>query len=608
LARSKTPEDYETPVPYDISKVEEKFKLSLQNMEKRFVDLEVNISELSNNVKALSGAVENKQFLEETKKTVDDLTTRIEDSEDLVMVEQAGILELKKMLEGLEGRLDTKVLEDKIKEVENVAKTAIENLEKNPQIPSEVTERINLLEKDVTNLKVKPEVEHVSYLEIGELRKNLKALDGKIESMRFVLDGLKKEMFERMKSQPGQPTLNVAELDLINSKMNSLKAGVDILSDKRVETDLKLNELRDKIEFLRKESEKSPAQQILNDMKAQKHEIERSKIQIESLERVVRQLTADINNVENIAEKFESLDRLTDLKKEVDDKIKNFRFAEEEVRRLSERMELMYNDLDKRIMSMRNVERDMKKITDDFGNFRKEFEATRLDVKNRVERKDLVAAQNSTQSAIQSMVDGKINQTNQQINQISQAFESATKALENRTRNQISSQIGANYSEVQSKVGELAKRLDGFSNELLNAYKDVKDAKNAAQDAKTMKNEIVGLKNEINGMKGIVVKLAESAKSAEKAVELLKREEGLPKEMKIVINDLGMRMSELENSLAKVNSAVSNFAQRAEFEKAIVVPQDAEIKELIDKIVFLESRLAAMEITFERQPQPIILE
>ena len=95
--------------PEDFSKIEDKFKLSLNQIQKRIVDLEVAISELSSKTT--------------DTKMPNDLAQRVEDLEDMSMVESMGINELKKMMEQPQGTGQTNDglsgLEQRIANLEN---------------------------------------------------------------------------------------------------------------------------------------------------------------------------------------------------------------------------------------------------------------------------------------------------------------------------------------------------------------------------------------------------------------------------------------------------------------------------------------------------------
>lgn len=549
----------------DVSKIEEKFKLSLQNMEKRFVDLEVAISEVAEEVNSLVERVDSLSAAEEGREEVEGLRQRMDGIEDLIMVEQAGIIELKRIMEGVESRFETKPLEDKISEVEQVAQMAMERAGKITEAPTELTERIGLLEREIEDLKASPELERVSHLEIGELKKNLQAANRKIETMRRTVENLKMGMEQRLKTFAEPPILKLPELDMLNTKLGSLKASLDMLTNKKAEADLKISELEKKIELLKEEMSKTSDKRLFDELKKHKREIELSNVQIESLERVIGQLTDDIQKIEKTAERFKSIDRLINLKKEVDEKITSFKFVEDEIRKLSQRVEMIYEDLDKRIMAMKTAERAVNKMGEDFKTLTKNFETLRFELKKRVEKKDLADILKSMEKP--AKIDKKIARTIE----------------ENAKRVQI---------ELASKVDDKLNLMKHMANEITKRFDEISDM---YKEVKSTPEDIKALKEEVKGVKSLVGKIA----------DISEREEGVPKELKVVMDDLRARISGVESSLVDLDMTVNKISQS--LESGTISPQDAYLKEIVDKLVFLESRLAAME-TFFQKSQPIIME
>ena len=518
----EVPEDFT-----DVAKIENKFKLSLMNMEKRFVELEMVISELSERLK--SGQIE----------PIKALNQRIEGIEALMLVEQAGLNELKKMIahadkkfqatieldQRLESRLEEKlkgkieegvehklaVVENKMADVkkslvsiEELAKTTAEKAERPSELPDEDKERISLIEKEIAELKTSSPGESISPLEIGELRTRMKELEAQTAVSGQLVSDLKNSIDGKIKTALKEVQYGTAGFEFMNSKLESLKAGIDMLGDKRIEMDMKLSGLEEKISLLERRGKDSLPDNLLDEVKTSKRELSTNKVKIESLERVVRELNTHMQKMEDTAKRFESLERLTNLKKDVDEKLRRFKFLEEGMSKLSDRVEFMYNDLDKRLMSIKNQRKDIEHLSNNISDLIKTIEEIRVDMKNRVKRKDM---------------------------------EKELLAVEDR--------IGYELARIKS------------------------------QGAKWKKEEL------------------ERGKEKE-----------LPKDFKRTVDDLNARLSETEKALETIQSSVSGFSQR---EAQSPSAYDAHLKELVNKLVFLESRLAAMESTAQK-PRPVVLE
>ena len=282
----------------DLTSVEDKFKLSILNMDKRFVNLEMTISELSESVKA--GNVESLRSLNQ----------RVEDIEDLILVERAGLVELKGLMESVDDKFETtgklserfekrfdkkldqeldrieEKIEQRVEDAEALVKLAVEKTKRPAGLAEKTKERIALIEKDVAGLKRAPAVEATSPLELGELRSGMQDLEAKMSSITKSVNDLKYTVDEKIKAAVKDVQVGTAGFEFMNSKIESLKAGIDVLSNKRVQMVMNIGELEEKINALEISKKESLPDSLLSELKMGKRELAMNKIKIESLERL----------------------------------------------------------------------------------------------------------------------------------------------------------------------------------------------------------------------------------------------------------------------------------------------------------------------------------
>lgn len=113
------------------------------------------------------------------------LKEKMDDIEDLIMVEQAGILELKKMIEetkgiGIEAPDAARVIEERLKKIENDIASI---LDKRKEMQVELNERLARLESRA------PET---GSLEVEKIYKRIDELERSISNMKGVIDELRK--------------------------------------------------------------------------------------------------------------------------------------------------------------------------------------------------------------------------------------------------------------------------------------------------------------------------------------------------------------------------------------------------------------------------------
>lgn len=537
----------------DLTSIEDKFKLSILNMDKRFVDLEMTISELSEGVK--SGNVKSLRVLNQ----------RVEDIEDLILVERAGLVELKGLMESVDGkfeitsklgerfekRFDKKFYQEfdrfeekigqRVEDAEALVKLVVEKTKRPIGLTEKVRERIALIEKDVAGLKRAPTVEATSPLELGELRSGMHDLEAKMSSITKFVNDLKYTVDEKIRAAVKDVQVGTAGFEFMNSKIESLKAGIDVLSNKRGQMVMSIDELEEKINTLEISKKDSLSDNLLSELKMSKRELAMNKIKIESLERVVRELTTDMRKVGDMTERFKSFEQLVDLKKDVDEKLRRFKFMEEEMTRLTSRVEIMYDNLDKRFMDIRNRDVDTERLSNDISEITKTVERVRVDVKDSIQKKDL--------------------------RKIAHVFEEKLKYIESVEQN-----LEMIANEVDQIRGDIKKSTD---------KKDLGRILNTIEDK--VKFEV---RNEFKKRK---VQVPEGKRVTEGS--------------RAVLGDLNMRVSEIEATLKMIYSSISQLSQRPQ-ESSIYGTQ---LKDLVDKFIFLDSRLAAMESILQK-PKPIVLE
>jgi hypothetical protein len=241
---------------------EEKFKVSLLNLEKKILDLESIVSELSERMKGID---------------VSEVKERIEEIEDLVMVSNLAIIDLKKKVEEWKG-VDEKTLK---KLVESTQQATVEELKKEMKKTRENLEAIRkeagLLQKSMEEMKKLPTTELKEKIAI--LENNFKNVVKEFEELKhthsdlsFTLQKIKRDVaslgekdikkilteitairneFSKEVREIREQVENISEktsgvdLAILSSKFNTLKENVDYLLNRKVETDMKLRTLEE---------------------------------------------------------------------------------------------------------------------------------------------------------------------------------------------------------------------------------------------------------------------------------------------------------------------------------------------------------------------------
>jgi chromosome segregation ATPase len=522
---------------------EKKFRLSLQNMERRFVDLEVAISEIVNRLNAL-GDMEGGG----DSAAVEDLMQRVDELEDLIAVEQAGIAELKDILtridKGFEHRFDTASIEEKIKEVENVVHIITKRLEKYSQQPAktdkDVVGRVDTLEAEIGRLKkdiessmeqmmtqkeakkegVKgAEFEGVAHMEIGQMKQSLRDLDKKLEER---IEVLKKELQERTVLQaPAAATAPPKQLE----------------------------------DALRKYED---------EVKKYKKDIEDTNRKMEGLSESMRKLTSHLDKVQSQARSGPDVD-VNAFKKELDSMKREYDSLRNELK----------NEL-KNSVNREDMENMMKSLSSGNPDIGKAFEGMKDEMKEAAKR---------IETETEKRVSDRMNNFSKRFNEYNERMK--------------------RIDEFNKRFGEFSKRLDQTMDKqkkLEERVGNIGESPDIEKNVKKLEQQIDFLRQEVDNVRKVLIKMDERHS---KKVKEKEPKHDAEKEMMAFIKGFGKRMGHLEKNLAKVMETVSDLTQ--EVEKESMSAQDGYFQQITDKLVFLESRLAAIESLLQK-PQPIVIE
>jgi hypothetical protein len=216
---------------------EDKYKLSLLAIEKRFVELEIAMGELQQKVQTTQ--VPNAGEMEE----------RVSDLEDLIYVEQAGIEELKGLLE--KGQEEKP--EDFAQEVQKIVDPIV------AKIKSDLESSIQQVKELITQFQQQTQVPE----QIKEVYGKINDLENRMNEMKNTISQAQQtqpqeqmqEVYERINQLEGQmkavPHFR-AELENLKNKVDpmnaeTIKSIVGELSDLRIETSREIREVKEKV-------------------------------------------------------------------------------------------------------------------------------------------------------------------------------------------------------------------------------------------------------------------------------------------------------------------------------------------------------------------------
>ena len=385
---------------------EEKFKISLLNLERKILDLEGLIADLSKKVKE-----------------VEKVKSEMEDLEDLTMVGNLAVIDLKKRVE--EVKVDKGKLQSLINEVEALKntlkplKSEIEEIKK--VLPmEEMKEKISFLENMTKGLSEENKEFQTNFSElnltINKIKKDISRLEEEgLKKILSEITSIRSEMYKEirgLKEQVEELEKKTSSVDiaLLASKFNSLKENVDYLLNRKVEIDMKMKNLEESISKIM--SQEFLPENIINDLTRISERTRSLEERMESLKAIVAGMGEKIKKVES-------------------SKISSEAPSSEILRRL------------------KNVEEELKNIKE------VRSETNLNEILNRIENLEKGASPELVSTS--SLIKSEISEIKQKIKELEEQI--STKSIEPKISEE-------NFSRIANKINELEKRISKIEKSL----------------------------------------------------------------------------------------------------------------------------------------------
>lgn len=482
---------------------EDKFKLSLLSIEKRFVELEGAVGELQHQI----------QNIKPPENT--ELEQRISDLEDLIYVEQAGIEELKGMLESQQ---ETKFSQQ---DIEKIVLPAVHKAK--AELENKILQIQNVQTTNPQQMN-----------QINSLNNKLNQVEGQLKG----LYQMRTEVMNELNAKMQQMRPDTHQLSQVNQKINQIESQLAAISEIHTE----LDDLQNRIQQMENLQLSNPQQ------KEELNEINKKLNNFEGQLKVLYHFRAELDNLKN---KLEPLNPET--VKAIVSEVSDLRIeAGREIRELKEKVGNvpLYAD----IQFLSNRVKDLKITVDNLLNMKVEVDAKILNLERGL------AERGGSSSAVSMNLMSEIEDTKKQLFAMQKKLsgvDAMTKELMERSERTLATSVRPNEAEAE------VQRLYAKMNEL---YGNVE----------------------------------------RKAMEMNRL---TPVNIDDKISELNEKISAFEDEIRNIRSRQGGFSSRF---------YDDEIKELLEKIILLETRVNVLETSTPSAPaqrktesiktEPIILE
>lgn len=383
--------------------------VNMLQSEKRLVDLELSIAELKQNLDRFkdvdSSALNNLAEMP-------DLKQRVEDLEDLVMVESAGIEELKDIMEAVRDRMQS----------------------------------------EAQGQTVSPAV-------AGQMQANI----GAVDQMRAQIESLAREvaMMKELAASPATAGNQTGNVQLFSAKLDNLKTTLDELIKRKVEVDIRIERLDKTVAGLQTKAADSTPEGLKKQLDTLNRNFSVVDSRMDAIETVSKNITEELTKVRSATQKFESFERASNLAKELQSRMEEFKFIENEVKRVSNRVEGFYENLNERLDKIREFEKIVPEMKGALEKMRdevmKRFDEDKISILDRA-TKDEASSIRDRLSQVESKVSGA------RFDDLQKEIE----GLKEEVRNSLSearqpmSVINIEISDIMSRMIALETRIGGL--------------------------------------------------------------------------------------------------------------------------------------------------
>ncbi|MDT7859154.1 MAG: hypothetical protein RQ930_03920 [Candidatus Aenigmarchaeota archaeon] len=446
---------------------EENLKLKFLELEKKFVELEMNVSKINESLKKL----------EATK--LNEVLERFEEIEDLVMIENAAVVELKELLEASttdEIKKDIEAVkkdfEERINNINSTLSSSLNEIRENLAKISSDTEKIKELERRIE--KVESSLAFIpKIIEEGDLIEGLgrivKIHDETIESIKREIEeikGLKEKIEEELNKRI--PSSLLEDFVKLGNELSLLKVNVSSLSKQ-------LDEIYRDVKLLKPEMIREAISKM-------------TELKVETEERVkeVNDLIASISSQKEDIKKIGLIEaKINDVSKQINSFLAEIEFlkssisnfsTKKELEKLKEEISSIISSLD----SMKNrlvrkddwekFEREIASLKEDLSNMKSEVNKSNLEI-------DII--RNSLRTISTKIEERKDVLTQKDIENISRKFVNVE-----------------DFSALLIDFKRLQQEFDKSKHDLMNSV-NREEVQSILKEVSALKEEIEGIKKEI---------------------------------------------------------------------------------------------------------------
>lgn len=517
--------------------VKEDFSLKkdVLQIQKKIADLELGATELKETLTKFDTAV------------LDDIKQRVEDVEDLTMVENAAVIELKNMLEAAAPKAEqpqevvSPQLEERLNSLEQkVSSIAVPNVE---EIKSSIT----------SSLPTAPIVDMTKFDQTtNEIKSSFSTLQTDLNNK---INGFEERLLQMKNTLTYLPDLNTLKTNLKNEVLSSIPDYNLIRSDMQGMIETFKSEFateKEKIEtalaMVKNQIETPLPERAVEELEKIRNEWLMNNAKVEAVEKFVENFSNEMNQLKPIIKKLETFEKLMDLQTEITEKLDAFKEYRDHIENAMAKNEEVEKRIQREVSKMKNTEKMFSQIDQSLSVMSKQMERNKREI------------------------------------------DEVVRPLEDRIES-----TAKNVKDFQDMGMSLDKKLDFVE----------KNIATVQDDMSVFQGNLMVLEQGRSDMTASIANLQETVfkkQPKNEVVELAKRVDSLDAELQSIkslkpedtTNELVNKINELEGRIETVRAPT---------------PFDEHMSEIVSRLVFLESRLVGLEgMIQDTRYAPIVVE
>lgn len=416
-----------------------KIKIPIDNTKRDLSFLQKKISELEISVSEISESIEKIDLSK-----INGMEQKVSDIEDLIMVENAAVLELKKMLEGQAAGQDAKPNE-------------------------EITNRLNALEEKISNV---PRAQ-TDTTQIDELKSSVENISSRVSDIKHGIDTSSFDSrFQEIENGVNQ---KISDMD---SKISYALGVNKIVEEFRSDMDMKRKSLETMANSIEEKLRMPLSERAVEELEKIRNDWIMNTARLDSIETIVQTFSKSVEYLKPAVKKLETLEKMVNLHQELEDKMREFEQVEQSIENSVRRNEDTELKIQREANKLKDTNRDLQDLREDVADMKGYFNSMIDSMKDRLG--DLEEHSDSEGDSLDESYN-KLNEIQDKIATIESdmsVFQGSLMSFENKM-----SEVG--FSDVTGRLDSLSDEVYSMksmepeptdkTNELVNTINKLED-------------------------------------------------------------------------------------------------------------------------------------